>query len=235
MDVVIDSADRETGTSVNFQIDLPYKITNSSSVTLLSCALPHTFYNIRTGVNDMLDFDDGAVLAVTIPGGGYAIADLLTEIQTQMNSVSTNFVCAYSSVTLRITISRTIGTFSLLCNSGANSSTSIFSTLGYTGADTPVGASAVATNTFDITRPRHVLISVDQFSNNVFTTGNSSGTFIIPMNGNYGDVIYYEPDEKYVITFPQSRDFSRLTFRLFEADGSFASLNGGNFQIVLRF
>ena len=57
----INSEDRTSGSSSSsdFVVNLPDYINYVSSVELKSISLPNTLYNIRTGVNDVLDINDG--------------------------------------------------------------------------------------------------------------------------------------------------------------------------------
>ena len=93
-------------------------------------------WNIVAGVNDKLDFDDGAgELTATLTAGNYATSAVMaTEVETQMGvEATTGVVIEVSYGSRKFTIENTLtgGTLELLWNSGTNATTSCGEDLGY--------------------------------------------------------------------------------------------------------
>lgn len=87
--ITINSSDRVAASSVsNAEYQLHRPIENAKKIKLLHFSLPNTIYNI-TSSNNQLTFDDGNVQTLTIPPGAYNITELLNEIQTGLNGLST--------------------------------------------------------------------------------------------------------------------------------------------------
>lgn len=96
------------------------------------------FIDSITSSNQNLDFDEtsGEVTAVLVIND-YAPNQLATEVTRAMNSAGAlTWAVSFSNVTRKYTITNTTATvFSLLIASGSNLGTSVFTLLGFTGAD----------------------------------------------------------------------------------------------------
>lgn len=66
--------------------------------------------------NDSLYINDGTDKTVTLTLGNYTYATLATQIQTQLNAVSSNWTCTYSTTTRKFTIARSSGVARLRVN-----------------------------------------------------------------------------------------------------------------------
>jgi hypothetical protein len=81
--------------------------------------------------NSSLYANDGSDIIIQISTGQYTASQLATEIQTELNAVSSNWTVTYSTSTYRFTVDRSSGTKILRLSSTSNS---IWDTLGYTGS-----------------------------------------------------------------------------------------------------
>lgn len=231
--VIISSDDRTTGTNSNsFSVKLKNPVYNVTAVELEDAFVPYTLYNIRTGINTSIYFDDGAPKAFNIAVGGYTIAGLLSALETAFNSASTNFTCTYSTTTRKITIARSAGTFSLLCTS---TSTAMWSVLGYsTSADTSDAASHVADNIFDLAKPRYILLKIDEFGDDVQTTGGGIGTFYLPIEDNFGEITHYAPEKKQMVVLSRPTSIFQLKISSYYSDQSLVDYNGVSLDLILK-
>jgi hypothetical protein len=95
-------------------------------------------YEVELGVNqnNKLNFNEGGgELTSTIPLGVYSPTELAEEIAEQMTADGGQaYTVTFNRSDRSFTISAA-GTFDLLVSSGTNASASIFSTIGFTGAD----------------------------------------------------------------------------------------------------
>ena len=97
---------------------------------------------IIDSTNSSLDFDiGGGEITATLTTGTYTPTTLATEIATQMNVVSTDtHTATYDGTTGKWTIDSDGGTFSLLTNTGSNTATSVFTSIGFDTAADKTGA-----------------------------------------------------------------------------------------------
>lgn len=104
------------------------------------------FYNpirITAATNDKLDFNDGGGEEnATISAGVYKTPmELAREIETKMNALTTDTITVtYSSTTGKFTIASDGATLSLLWNTGANTATTIGTSIGFLVAADDTGA-----------------------------------------------------------------------------------------------
>jgi acetylornithine deacetylase/succinyl-diaminopimelate desuccinylase-like protein len=100
-------------------------------------------FTITAGTNDKIYVNDTANVTATLTAGNYSGgAALAAHIQTQLNAVSTNWTCTYSSTTYRFTIGRSSGTATLRMTV---TTAAAWSTIGYSRAtDLAVGTGTAA-------------------------------------------------------------------------------------------
>ena len=88
----IDSQDKSTSSvsNSNFRVNLgnAYRSAPVTRIVLKQIQFPNNFYNVRTGVDDVLTVQENgqAPFDVTIPQGFWEITDLLTEMKTQIDA-----------------------------------------------------------------------------------------------------------------------------------------------------
>jgi len=99
-------------------------------------------FEIITGYNDAIDFNEGASeFNATLDSGVYTAADLATEIDTQLTAEGAGtYTVAYNAVTMKFTIVKSAGTFQLLWNTGANAANNAGDLLGYAVSADDTGA-----------------------------------------------------------------------------------------------
>lgn len=233
---VIRSADRSSGTASSFIV--PFQNPREfKRVTLLDVVLPQTIYNI-TAANNSLDFSDGATLSVTITPGAYSITNLLVQIATQMNVVSTGWAWTYNGNQLTSTVVKTGGSAQLLGVSGTNHVTSILPTLGFTtdqtGALTYTGANVV-----QLANPLSVYINVAELGGDNCTSGNLFYTFRVPITTTAGGIVEVTPGAYFrqcqLTSASYGRQLSYLSVSLVYASGVAVNLNGSDFEFELEF
>lgn len=80
--------------------------------------------------NQNLYINDGSFKTIQITIGQYSASDLATQIQTQLNSSSSNWTVSYSTTTYKFTLARSSGTKTLVLS---NSSNAVWDSLGFVG------------------------------------------------------------------------------------------------------
>lgn len=110
-----------------------------------------------TSSNKYLDFDDGGGEEnAAITEGWYETpTDLASEIQLQMNALTTDTITvSYSPTTGKFTIETDGVSLDLLWNTGANTASTIASAIGYLSASDDTGATSyVSDNAYTLTAP----------------------------------------------------------------------------------
>ncbi len=103
---------------------------------------PHTHFIIESGVNDVLRYKDSNndIYNVTVTAGSYTGTGLATELETQMDAVSTpDMTVSYNASTGIFTIADAGGNYELLWSHG---STTIGEMLGFDPSATDAGAAS---------------------------------------------------------------------------------------------
>src|SRR4051794_41009296 len=102
--LVIQSADRQTGTASEFRVQIP-TFSTSGAVALLSASIPNTLYNVYT-TNDYISWSRASTdYYVQVPHGGYGVTDLLPVIEASMNGIDAggSYTATYSTITMKLT------------------------------------------------------------------------------------------------------------------------------------
>lgn len=233
----VNSKDRtSTSTSSNdCVVNLPYEI-DAKCVELVSCVLPNTVYKIRAGVNDKLDFNDGANKTITITPGAYSITSLCSIILTLLNSSSSGFTaCSYDTITMKVTITRS-SNFSLLFSTGANASTSIRSELGFSATDLSGTTTYTGQNVVSLYNPIGCYIQINELGMPNSTTGRCLYTFHVPIDVNSDGILSVQKNNIYsqkVYLSSQTR-IGRLTIKLKNQDGSDFAINNVDYELILK-
>lgn len=142
------------------------------------------FYDFKVdSTSNKLNFEEtagGGELTATIDSGTFTLTEILLKIKTAMDAVSVNGIVYTISVnrTTRIVTIAGTGAFDLKVSSGAQSSVSVFGTIGFTGADrssatTHDGNSEAG----DIFKPQFILqsfVDKDDFQEKIDATVNES-------------------------------------------------------------
>lgn len=109
-------------------------------------------FEIITGINDALDFNEGgAEINSTLDSGAYTAATLATEIDTQLTTDGAlAYVISYNTINCKFTLTAGSGAFQLLWSSGTNAATSVGDTIGFLTTSNDTGSLAY---TADFSRP----------------------------------------------------------------------------------
>ena len=106
--VAVNSRDRNLAQnpySNNFRWTLKRPLKDVLSIELLSGCIPAGLYNVNIGWNMFTFGENNTKRVITIPPGQYTVQQLVTQLQTLLNSGSVNtYTITYSSLTKKITI-----------------------------------------------------------------------------------------------------------------------------------
>lgn len=197
--IVVNSVDRNFGTSSNFQVT--YKRKNAyicRSFYISSVVMKSSYYVVNTSNNGLLFTHPGVgsgSTTITVTPGNYSTSTLITFIQAKLDLIAAGWTIAITPATNKFTISTAGNSFGF----DASQSDSILSKLmGYEkkvySSDTNAKAS---TNVADLGGPNYLYIKSNALSfkeNEEPISTNTSDTGIlvsIPVDVNSFDTIIY--------------------------------------------
>ncbi len=133
--LTINSKFKTDGTSANFNIELPYQIHQVTSLTLDSVTIPfQSYYSINSNNQYFLLAMNTSTSYVTheiiVPVGNYTPDEFISQLNTLLIVIDSNFVVSLNSISNIMTIENTVYDFTLNFYSPtfitANSTTGIF-------------------------------------------------------------------------------------------------------------
>ena len=196
----------------------------------MNCSIPVTWYNVKTGVNDTILFNEGAGnLTATLTQGNYSISDLVTEIKTALDTAGLDtYTVTYSSISMKITISST-GSFSLLFNTG---SSEIYKLIGFENIDTSSASSHVGSNVIDLALVKRIQIIIPELGViGRSTDTNVEYTFLIDVDENRGNLVHFNDQGNFnQFQFGSYKTLSQLHVILRDQDNNILDLNGGDWK-----
>jgi len=161
--------------------------------------------------NNKLDFDEGAgELTATIDFGSFSPNELTTKVQDALNAVAaTNvFTVTYDRDDRAYTITSDTSNFTLKISSGSSSGTTIFTDLGFTGADVSGAQTFTGDAAGTVYEPQFWLqsyVSSDNFQEAVDATINESANGEIEVVS-FGTRKFVEFNIKFITDIAQPGD-----------------------------
>ncbi len=240
--IFVNSRDADFGTSARFTIDfqssgIPFN-DGEISIALDYAIFPNLIYPIRSGRNTFV-FNEGTInINAVIPEGNYNSSNFLTTLKSVMDSASTAgriYTVSISSITNKLTITGS-GTFSLKF---ASSSTSedMWKIMGFNYLqDTSLNISQTGSMPVRLDGDEFYALTLENLGNDNMTSSfNIRGLMdIIPMSGNWGDVIYYKPNEVNNLNLGQLSQLKIMQIRICDKDGYDIPIKD-NCEITLKF
>lgn len=237
--------------------DFSYQLENVISIpenqkALVSCigaTIPYTFYNIRTGLNDLISFrvsEGGTIIPATLAVGNYNSTTFATEVKRAVDAALSS---AGSSIRITLSYSRETMKYTLTFTNLATplffvSSQSRFPyiELGITKGQDNYSISSGSTfeNVSDVNGNIHGLyLRTDLVSDGVYDSQSKSLSHIlakIPIKVNFGGVIFYNSFEgvNHKIELDK-RHIDNIRVRLTDERNRLIDLNGLNFTIAILF
>ncbi len=236
MKVLINSKNRNSaGTSNSFTINLKERV-DCMYAELIDCQLPNTIYNIRSGINDTVVWNQGADYSFVIPEGRYSIADLISVVQIGMIAADPNtYLITYSASTLKLTITGALPfTFNWVTNATNTHLSNI--ELGFSLADSSTGTEVSGDQVVQLQNPSKILLQIAELASPNLTDYGVDFTFLFDLNGSTGSLVGYQKGQFYCqrTTLNSGRNFIKtLTCKLVYENGQDVNLNGADWTAVL--
>jgi len=246
--VVIDSKDKNSGSTSDFKFSLSTSINDVKKIRLVSCSIPNTSYNVRTGVNDQISITEltgTLTFSATINPGSYSISDLLLEIADCLTAQSalTGNTWIY---TLTINSTLVQNNKVVISAGGVNSFTLNFGTgvnqinklIGFSSVDLLTDTSHTSDLVANCLYPRIIYLDIDEFPSNTYTK-NSSHTFSLICNGvsSNGEYIEFNENTQFnQICFDSSisKTINNISVKLRDENERILDLNGNDWILILQ-
>tara|TARA_R100000541_G_scaffold11969_5_gene20250 strand:+ start:8968 stop:9918 length:951 start_codon:yes stop_codon:yes gene_type:complete len=246
--VFINSSDKSvaydnTGSVFSYVLETPIITPPNQDclVSLYSCVIPYSFYNIRENINDRIPYRlvaNDNLFSLKIPKGNYTITTLANAIKVLLDGIQ-------GGITYTITYSRTTMKFKYIASSSViyfdfsaftdTAHIEMGFNINETTVDTGIN-NLESTNVPDINGNTHQI----QIRTNLCSKGcldsisKSYSTILgsIPINVNFGGVIFSEPNSLHKIKIT-SKNIQSITIRITDDRGRPLNLNGLNFTCAI--
>jgi len=234
------SADRQLGTSSAFRVTLPQNYQHVTAVTMLSCELPFSFYNVDAPYTSGVTFvHNGVSFAYAVPAGFYIITDLtsalLAALQSAFPSAGVTSV-TYSALTGLISITYTSG---LVFSAQADASGLLGRLLGTdpTGLATLASGGVLTLPAVATLAPTSTLfMRIGELPSQTASTNNQQAFARLQLSGAPGSIVLANAAASVfntnVFSVPVAT-LNTLTVSLYTQDGTPANLHGVEWTFTL--
>jgi hypothetical protein len=168
---------------------------------LKSVTLPATNFNLNSS-NNVVYFNenDGALKTCVIPIGYYSgFADVANALALSMSAAGTGtYTCSVSSLNNRLTVNSTVN-FKFLFGSNSLNSASIV--LGFVNNSASSATSQTGSQIMNTSITTNYNFIISDASSSIKTLDGKSFTFSVPPLSATPNLIYFEPSERFPITF----------------------------------
>lgn len=234
--IVVNSFNRASGTDTNFNVNLNGTFPERfSQMCLLNLIMTNTMYNVTTSNNTFVFQETGEdAVTCSLSVGNYTIYDIINNLPTAMNAVSPlsrTYTMSISSITNKLTITASAGTFTVLSSGGLNLM------LGFsTNNNSTTGLTVTGTRVYNMARYGGLMLYCSSCKGDVYNTvtGNRQGNlaYIPVVEANTGELFSFRPHAL------EWRDLSQenidtMNFRLADDTSKDVDLNGGYMALYI--
>ena len=221
----LNSKDTDYGSSANFQVDfeksgIPFS-DEQIAIGLDYVVFPYLIYPIRSGRNTIVFNEGGADKQAIIPEGYYDATNFPAVLAAAFNGAGANvYTVTISTTTNKITIAAT-GNFSLKFAS-TSMSPYMWKILGFAYlVNTSSAASQTGTMPIRLDGDEYFALQIENLaSSNISSSFSTRGIMdIIPMNGAFGDIIFYQPNQINNFVLSEMSDIKFLRIHITDSDG----------------
>ena len=214
-------------------------------VSLHSATIPYSFYNIRDGINDTIPYKvDGGSTTITtlkIDAGNYTINSLKLELEAKINTILTGGISiSYERKTQKFKyncVNEEARTFTLHFQ---DSDSSCHIEMGFNNNDnfTFTNTPTICNNVVDVNGSIHGLFIRTNLSStgsiDSKTKGLSTILGRIPIESNFGSVLFFNPNNSSHKILIHNTEIHTLTIKLTDEFGRIVDLNGLNYTIAIQ-
>jgi len=249
--------------TANYNITLPQRISDVSTLTLRAIEIPMSFYNISANIgNNCFDiFYNGITKLISIPDGNYTVLSLKTAINTSIVNASLNSYVSYNYSGSNSTFTSAPGSSNITINfavgqTGASDKYNVKSKLGwilgfrninYTFSNNGV----ITSESFiDLNGPRYLYLAIDEFNKgNQYSFISPLYTSFInkniiaritmdPASHGFGTILPANLTNGLLVSDLRSYtgkiDLLKMNIQLLDENGTNMALNGLDFSFCLE-
>lgn len=239
--IVVNSDDRNVGTSSQFRIQLNYRIDRMTSIQLVSAIIPNTLYVFSPERNNQtitLHETGYSNVDVVIPPGSYDITYLCTllgNLLTASSPSTSTYTVSYDQYTNKLTFNTSGPQFQFLFSTGNINNPYV--ELGFVyDTDTTLTTSLTAPNCFNLSGVPYVLLKLSNLQHNIVNTRNVSANFKINMESQFGYVQYYTPQTVLEnFHYIPEQTITYLDVTISDDNGVPVNLNGAEISFTLTY
>lgn len=219
-------------TGNNVDCELKYLVKNVASITLLTCEIPTTIYNVNVN-NYIIKLKEGATTVTgTLAPGNYTVGDIISQLAALLTSISPGsltYTITYSTVSMGFTISAG-GAFSLIFPATGGLNYILGFAAGSTNASS--GNTVTSTTTANLANPINLFIRFNNVS-----LGTSPFLAKIQVQSGANTILYNAENTSYdnTKTLQSNQAFKVVNFSLVDDYNNLVSLNGQNWYCTIRF
>ncbi len=223
-------------TFLTHQIKFSQKPSKSYWMRLENTLIPKTYYDINANNNVFRVIDGGGGYNVVISPGNYTITELLTELESGLDSGSSEsntFTLTYDDITNKVGITfANVGSGAVTVDTIANGST-LSTLLGFGKADTSTitggdstlvlveDAESTAPNCVDLLSVDLIIIATSITSENYYNEAGQVHIGVrVPMLVDRNEVQYYANDSGHLSKMNSKAPLSQIEFTLTDQDGN---------------
>lgn len=256
--LTINSFDRDISyggsTTSNFRINFNVPKTGIKSMSLVSCIIPATWYNVfdftiqgQHFYNTMITLYEvlgGLSVTFALTPGNYTISTFLTELATALTTNSPNaetYTVTYDSSTFKISIVGTgITQFALNFANAASLDHQPSYLMGFdynTNSSTSVADVLISPNAINLGQPLYASIKFQNLAAHCYNTSGQSASFNVPLSVNGNNIVYFTDMYSTQNTFelsPTTQPVGYLNIALVNDYLDILSLNGAEWSFSVK-
>ncbi len=240
---VLDSRLRTSGTinSASYNM-IPAGTVRAGTYELLSYHSINQFYNVETGINDSLVWDEFASsdLIAKIPSGYYTETTLATAVGTVMTAASVGgdvnvYSAVYDALTGKLSIDSDNSTWRFNWTSTTQPTTDLANELvGFSLPDGVLGIQQVSDNQVSLLLHSMLIIDISEDSQqNVTLLSGAEHSLIVPLNQGYQEEIDSLKQQVFSQQIVLAADMNVLNVNLFTESGG-SPVNSTEYELTLR-
>ena len=218
---------------VNIVNPIMCNIDEELHISVMSCEIPYSFYNVSSELfNNTLIYNGNVILTFT--NQDYSICDLINFFN-QDSLYSSIFTTTYDAQKNKITFTNNTSTSQVINFSQSN----INKVIGFNETDITIEASETITSTgvCNLATVHSIMLKCSVGQGNVISTraGNSETLQKISVDVNSNSIVYLNLSDFRQISVSQSPVVDTMEFRFTDQNDNLLQLNGCNFEFSMLF